>query len=356
MKALRWHGPRDIRLEDVPVPSPAQGDVLIEVAACGLCGSDLHEYLHGPVYIPKTPHPLTGVLPPVTLGHEFAGRVVAVGAGVDRPRVGDRVAVNPCLLCGACAWCRRGRGNHCAKLATLGLSRDGALAPLVAAPATGCHVLPPEVDDEQGAVVEPLAVAVHASARARLVGGERVAIVGAGAIGLLLLQVLKAKGAGWTVVVEPRAERRHLAEALGADEVIDPDAVDPARVISDRTGGERVELAFECVGHEAAFATALRATGKGGRLVLVGLVPEPVAVNLLGLLAHEKEIVGSSAYTGEFPEAIELLASGRVRVTPLVTARVPLARGVPDGLEALLRREAGHVKILVRPQASGTAA
>jgi (R,R)-butanediol dehydrogenase/meso-butanediol dehydrogenase/diacetyl reductase len=355
MKALRWHGPRDIRLEDVPVPSPARGDVLVEVAACGLCGSDLHEYLHGPVYIPKTPHPLTGVLPPVTLGHEFAGRVVAVGADVDRPRTGDRVAVNPCLLCGTCAWCRRGRGNHCAKLATLGLSRDGALAPFVTAPATGCHALPPEVGDEEGAVVEPLAVAVHACARARLAGGERVAVVGAGPIGLLLLQVLKAKGAGWTVVVEPRGERRRLATALGADEVIDPEAVDPARAISDRTGGERVEVAFECVGHEAAFAAALRAAGKGGRVVLVGLVPEPVAVNLLGLLAHEKEIVGSSAYVGEFPEAIELLASGRVRVTPLVTGRVPLVRGVSDGLEALLRREAGHIKILVTPQASGHA-
>jgi (R,R)-butanediol dehydrogenase / meso-butanediol dehydrogenase / diacetyl reductase len=355
MKALRWHARRDIRLEDVPVPSPAPGDVLVEVAACGLCGSDLHEYLHGPVYIPKTPHPLTGVLPPVTLGHEFAGRVVAVGAGVHHPRFGDRVAVNPCLFCGTCAWCRRGRGNHCAKLATLGLSRDGALAPLVTVPATGCHALPPEVDDEQGAVVEPLAVAVHACARARLLGGERVAVVGAGAIGLLLLQVLKAKGAGFTVVVEPRAERRRLARVLGADEVIDPDAVDPARAIADLTGGERVDVAFECVGHEAAFAVALRAAGKGGRVVVVGLVPEPVTVNLLGLLAHEKEIVGSSAYVGEFPEAIALLASGRVRVTPLVTGRVPLARGVSDGLEALLQREAGHVKILVMPQASGTA-
>jgi (R,R)-butanediol dehydrogenase/meso-butanediol dehydrogenase/diacetyl reductase len=356
MQALRWHGPRDIRLEDVPAPSPRPGDVLIEVAACGLCGSDVHEYLHGPVYIPKTPHPLTGVLPPVTLGHEFAGRVVAVGAAVDSPRAGDRVAVNPCLLCGTCAWCRRGRGNHCAKLATLGLSRDGALAPLVTAPASGCHILPPEVDDEQGAQVEPLAVVVHACARARLLGGERVAIVGAGAIGLLLLQVLKARGAGFTFVVEPRAERRRLAQELGADDVIDPDAVDAARAIGDRTGGERVEVAFECVGHEAAFATALRAAGKGGRVVLVGLVPEPVAVNLLGLLAHEKEIVGSSAYVGEFPEAIGLLASGRVRVTPLVTARVPLARGVSDGIEALLRREEGHVKILVTPQASGRAA
>jgi (R,R)-butanediol dehydrogenase/meso-butanediol dehydrogenase/diacetyl reductase len=349
MQALRWHGVQDVRLDDVPAPAPATGEVLIEVAACGLCGSDLHEYLHGPVYIPKTPHPLTGGMPPVTLGHEFAGRVVRVGSGVDRVRPGDHVAVNPCLLCGTCSWCRRGRGNHCAKLGTLGLSRDGALAPLVTAPAAGCHVLPPEVSDAQGAVVEPLAVAVHACGRARLTGGERIAVVGAGPVGLLVLQVLKAKGVGWTVVVEPRAERRRLAHALGADEVLDPDAADAIRAIADRTGGERVDVAFECVGHEAAFATALRATGKGGRIVLVGLVPQPVPVNLLTLLAHEKEIIGSSAYTGEFPEAIALLARGAVRVEPLITARVPLARALSDGLQALLRPQDGHVKILVTP-------
>jgi (R,R)-butanediol dehydrogenase / meso-butanediol dehydrogenase / diacetyl reductase len=349
MQALRWHGPKDLRFDEVAPPAAAPGEVVIHVFACGLCGSDVHEYLHGPVYIPKGTHPLTGVKPPVTLGHEFAGRVVEVGAGVERVRVGDRVAVNPCLYCGTCGWCRRGQGNHCAKLATIGLSRDGALAPLVSAPAYGCHVLPSEVDDEQGAVVEPLAVAVHAVRRSRLAAGERVTIVGAGTIGLLVLQVLKARGAGFTAVVEPRAERRRLARELGADEVIDPEAQDPARAIAEATGGERTEIAFECVGHETAFATALRATGKGGRVVLVGLVPDPVSVNLLGVLAHEKEIVGSSAYVGEFPEAIELLARGRVRVAPLVTGRVPLARAVVDGLDAMVRRDGAHVKILVTP-------
>lgn len=349
MQAVRWHGPRDVRVDEVPSPRPGAGEVLIEVAACGLCGSDLHEYLHGPVYIPRRPHPLTGVVPPVTLGHEFAGRVIEAGAGVETPRAGDRVTVNPCLLCGECAWCRRGQKNHCARLATLGLSRDGALASHVVAPAYHCHALPPEVDDEQGAWVEPLAVAVHAARRGRAGMGERVAVIGAGPIGLLLLQVLRARGAGWVAVVEPREERRRMAAALGADVVLDPGAGDPGRAVADLTGGERVEAAFECVGHESAFATAVKASGKGGRIVLVGLVPDPVPVSLLAILAHEKEIVGSSAYVDEFPEAIALLARGQVRVAPLVTGRVPLADTVRGGLEALLRPEAGHVKILVAP-------
>ncbi len=353
MKALRWHGRKDVRLEEVPEPPAAPGEVVIRVAACGICGSDLHEYLHGPLYIPKIPHPLTGVVPPVTLGHEFCGRVAAVGAGVETVQQGDRVTVNPCLLCGQCVWCRRGQFNYCANLGSVGLSRDGALAPFVAVPAYGCHVLPPEVDDQQGASVEPLAVAVHAYRRARLTGVDRVAVVGAGPIGLLMLQVLKAKGAGWVVVVEPREERRRLARALGADAVIDPEAQDPVRAVAQLTEDERVAVAFECVGSAPAFTTALRVAGKGGRVVVVGLVPDTVPTNLLGLVAHEKEIVGSSAYVDEFPEAIGLLAQGRVRIAPLVTARVPLEDALARGIEALLRREEGHVKILVSPTDPG---
>jgi (R,R)-butanediol dehydrogenase/meso-butanediol dehydrogenase/diacetyl reductase len=350
MKAVRWHAARDVRLDDVAEPSAASGEVVLAVAACGICGSDLHEYLHGPLYIPKTPHPLTGMAPPVTLGHEFSGRIVDVGAGVTTFRAGQRVTANPCLLCGECAWCRRGQANYCAKLGSIGLSRDGALAPLVAVPAYGCHPLPDDVDDTAGASVEPLAVVLHAWRRARLTGGERVVLVGAGAIGLLLLQVLRAKGAGWIGIVEPRADRRHLAGALGADAVIDPESGDPARAVARLTGDERAAVVFECVGSPAAFATAVRAAGKGGRIVLVGLVAETVSANLLGLLAHEKEIIGSSAYVGEFPEAIRLLAERRVRVDSVVTTRVPLEDAVSRGLEALLRREEGHVKIMIEPR------
>ena len=354
MHALRWHARRDVRLDEVPRPTPAPGEVIVDVAACGLCGSDLHEYLHGPIYIPKQPHPLTGVMPPVTLGHEFSGRVVDVGARVSGVRTGDRVTVNPCLVCGECRWCRSGRPNHCAKLATIGLSRDGALAPLVAVPAYGCHVLPADVDDEQGAVVEPLAVAVHACHRARLCEGEHVAVIGAGPIGLLVLQVARARGAGSVTMVEPREERRRLAHELGADAVIDPATGDPARTIADFTDGARADVVFECVGSPPAFASAFRAAGKEGRVVLVGLIPEPVSANPIQIVAHEKEIIGSSAYVDEFPEAIGLLARRQVRVESLVTARVPLERALADGLEALLLHD--QVKILISPRGSAGSA
>jgi (R,R)-butanediol dehydrogenase/meso-butanediol dehydrogenase/diacetyl reductase len=349
MKAIRWHAAKDVRLDEVPEPAAVPGEVVVRVAACGICGSDLHEYLHGPVYIPKGRHPLTGVEPPVTLGHEFSGRVVAVGDGVARLRESDRVTVNPCLVCGECPWCKRGQWNYCAKLGSIGLSRDGALASLVRVPAYACHRLPDSVSDEQAATVEPLSVAVHAVRRSRQEAHERTAILGAGAIGLLVLQVLKARGAQWVAVVEPRAERRELAAGFGADAVLDPQAEDASRAIARLTGDERAAVAYECVGSPAAFQSAMRMAGKGGRIVSVGLVPDPVQLNLLGLLAHEKEIIGSSAYVDEFPESVRLLAEGRVRIEPLVTARVPLEDAVSRGLQALLRREEAHIKILVSP-------
>jgi (R,R)-butanediol dehydrogenase/meso-butanediol dehydrogenase/diacetyl reductase len=156
-------------------------------------------------------------------------------------------------------------------------------------------------------------------------------------------------------VVEPREDRRGLARALGADAVLDPAAGDPARAVADLTDGARADVAFECVGSPAAFAAAFRAAGKGGRVALVGLVPETVPANALLIVAHEKEIIGSSAYVDEFPEAIDLLARRQVRIEPLVTARVPLERALADGLEALLRPDLGHVKILVSPAAAGAA-
>jgi (R,R)-butanediol dehydrogenase/meso-butanediol dehydrogenase/diacetyl reductase len=213
----------------------------------------------------------------------------------------------------------------------------------------GCHPVPESVSDEQAAIVEPLSVAVHACRRARLAGGERIAVVGAGPIGLLVQQVARAHGARWIGTIEPRTQRRALAHELGADATLDPGTGDPGRALAELTDGERADVVFECVGSAAAFATAVKASGKTGRVVLVGLTPEAVSLNALQLLAHEKEIVGSSAYVDEFPASLELLARGAVLADRLVTARVPLERTVTDGLEALLHPDAGHIKILVVP-------
>lgn len=348
MRALRWHAPGDVRIEDLPEPVPGAGEVSVRVEWCGLCGTDVHEYVHGPVLIPSRPHPLTGRTAPVTLGHEFCGTVADVGAGA-RFAPGERVTASACLVCGECPWCRAGATNLCAKLGSIGLCADGAFAELVAVPDYALHRVPAGLRSEIAALSEPTAVAVHACRRARLCGGETVAVVGGGPIGLLVLQAALAHGASAAFVVEPVASRRELATRLGARAALDPAAVAVDKEIAAVTQDRRADVVFECTGSMKGVETALKVSGKGGRVVIVGIYREASPAPWPRLQAHEKEIIGASAYTDELPEAIALLASGKVQGEPLVTDRIRLEEVERAGLRALLDEPARHVKILVQP-------
>ncbi|MFN8535430.1 MAG: zinc-binding dehydrogenase [Dehalococcoidia bacterium] len=209
--------------------------------------------------------------------------------------------------------------------------------------------IPPSLGDAEGSFVEPLAVVLHAISRSRLTSDEPVAVVGAGPIGLLLIEALRARGARCVIAIEPRPARRELALQLGARAAIDPLTGNPGRDIAALLDGARAAVAFECVGTTAGFETALRSTGRGGRVVLIGLLPASASVNLLAVLAHEKEIIGASAYVDEFDEAIRLLAGRSVVVGPLVTGEISIEETVIGGLEVLGRPDSAHVKILVRP-------
>jgi len=196
MLAVRWHARGDVRVEEVPPPAPpGPGEVQLRVRWCGICGTDLEEWLAGPVFIPAAvPHPLTGARAPLILGHEFAGVVVAAGAGVTGPLPGQRVAVDTIVSCGSCHWCRRGEVTRCPALGALGLHADGGLAELCNAPARMCLPVPDTVADDAAALAEPLAVAVRALRRGGLRPGERVAVVGAGTVGLMTVQAAAALG------------------------------------------------------------------------------------------------------------------------------------------------------------------
>lgn len=347
MRAARWYAPRDVRIESVPEPRPGAGEVVVRVEWCGLCGTDVHEYAHGPVLIPSRPHPLTGKLPPITLGHEFCGTVAAAGAGAAF-RAGERVTANACLVCHECSWCRAGQFNLCAKLGSIGLCADGGFAEYVCVPAYVIYRVPAAVAAEAAALTEPMAVAVHACRRGRVRTGETVAVVGAGTIGLLVLQAARAHGAGAVFSIEPIAARRALAAQLGAQAALDPaQAVD--KEIAAATDNRRADVVFECTGSLAGIETALRASGKGGRVVLVGIYRDPSPAPWARLQAHEKEIIGSSAYTDEFPAALDFLASGAVQAPPLITDRIRLDELESRGLRALLEEPAKHLKILVQP-------
>jgi (R,R)-butanediol dehydrogenase/meso-butanediol dehydrogenase/diacetyl reductase len=322
----------------------------VRVRWCGICGSDLHEYVAGPILIPPPgrPHPLTGHEPPVTLGHELVGTVVAVGDGVDAARPGDRVTVDACLRCGACVWCRRGQVNLCKRLGSVGLAADGGFAPLVNLPAYTLHILPDAVSDEAAALCEPFAVALHAVRRGGVQPGQVVAVVGAGPIGLCVLQAARAAGAAAVYVVEPLLARQERALALGAAGVLEPGS---ARLELYRmTSGLGADVAIECVGHPESLPLAVELAGRGGTAVVAGIFEQPSALHGNRVVLYEKRLVGSVGYAGEFPAVLALLADGRLRAEPLVSDRIPLRAIVRQGFEALLAERERHVKVLVSPE------
>jgi (R,R)-butanediol dehydrogenase/meso-butanediol dehydrogenase/diacetyl reductase len=347
MQAVRWHARGDVRVEEVPPPPPpGPGEVQLRVSWCGICGTDLEEWQDGPLFIPVgAPHPVTGARAPIVLGHEFAGVVTAVGAGVTEPAPGQRAAVDTILYCGTCHWCRRGEVIRCPSLGALGLHADGGLAGRCNAPARMCLPVLDSVPDDEAALAEPLAVAVRALRRGGLQPGERVAIIGVGAVGLMALQAAIAFGADSVAVIEPLPERRALAMRLGADR----------HVPAGDAAGVDADVAVECAGSPAAVQTAVQALRAGGRAVVLGIGTRPVTVPPLDLVIGEKSIVGSLSHVWDqdFRIALGLLGRGAVQAAPLISDRIPLDAAVSGGL-ALLRDEPGkHVKILVRPEDPG---
>ena len=287
--------------------------MLIRVGVAGLCGTDFGIWAGDrPVSYPRI------------LGHEFAGHVVAIGKDVTRVRVGDRVVVEPNYSCGACALCREGNRNLCLARTAVGIDVDGCFAEAVPVPERCCWPAPASVADEDLPMAEPLAVVVRAVARAGVRAGESSAVVGAGTLGLLALQVLRAAGAR-VLVVSRTARRFDLARQLGAEAthaVPDGGLVSAARTFSGREG---VGVVVETAGTPEAVTHALTLVRPGGRVVLTGLPHEPTPVQFFGVVRREVTIVGSMIYQDEFPEALRLIAAGAVRTRPLVTHRFGLA-------------------------------
>jgi (R,R)-butanediol dehydrogenase/meso-butanediol dehydrogenase/diacetyl reductase len=350
MKAAVWHEKRDIRIEDMADPKPGTGQVKVRIKVCGICGSDLHEYKDGPFIIPSRPHPLTKRQGgPVILGHEFSAEITEVGERVSRFRPGDRVVVNPLIYCGECHYCKRGQHIMCTRLGTYGFAADGAFAEYGIFHEYSLFRLPDSVTDDMGAFVEPLAVAVHAVKRSRLKVGASVAIVGAGPIGLLVMQACRAAGAGQVFVVEPMEARRKMAAKTGATAVLNPTEADPGKEIAKLTDGLRADTAFDCVGNQSAFDTAIKVTGRRGITCVVGLALKPIQVPFMRLWGHEKELTFSSGYEDEFPAAISYLADGRVKVEKLISERIQLEDLVGKGIVRLLQEGDKYIKILVYP-------
>jgi (R,R)-butanediol dehydrogenase/meso-butanediol dehydrogenase/diacetyl reductase len=237
VKALRWYAKEDLRYEDVPEPSPSPGQVKVKVHWTGICGSDLHEYQTGPVFVCTEPNAMTGRCAPITLGHEFSGKVVEVGKGITSFKVGDRVVGDCIWSCGTCYYCMRNLPNLCFKAAYTGFHADGSLAEYVVVPDYTLYRLPDSISDEIGALTEPLAVGIHAVRRSGLQIGETIVIIGAGTIGISTLLAAKAAGASKVYILEISKPRGERALAMGATVVINPKEVDPVKQVCELTAG-----------------------------------------------------------------------------------------------------------------------
>ena len=351
MKAAMWYGRKDVRVLDVKEPVIGPGKVKIRVACCGICGTDLHEYAAGPIFIPvDTPHPLTGVLAPVMLGHEFSGEVIEIGADVNRVKVGNRVCVEPIISCGSCAACSQGKYNLCTTIAFHGISSSdgGAFAEITMASQSMVHKIPDTMSYEQGAMVEPAAMALHAVQRSDFRAGNRVAVFGAGPIGLLMIQVIRAAGATDIISIETSPARRAHALKVGATAAIDPLEGDCVQAIREITSGG-VDISFEASGAPAALFDAIGCTVFDGQIVVVSVWEGKAELNPNDFVFQERNMIGILGNRNTFPSTIQMISSGTLDVEELITKNISLNDIVAEGFEALLKSK-NQVKILVRPE------
>jgi len=347
MKAARWHGVKDIRVEEVAEPVPAAGEVKIKVAWTGICGSDLHEYLAGPIFVPvEKNHPLSHDKAPITMGHEFCGTVTELGDGVTGLAVGDPVAIEPIFACGTCPACHEGKYNLCDSLGFVGLSGGhGGFAAFSVVPARMVHKMSDGLSMEQGALVEPAAVALHAVRLSKIRAGDTAAVFGAGPIGLLVVEALRVAGAAQIHVVEPSEVRRQKALDLGASTAIDPMSTDAVAAIRQATGG--VHVAFEVTGVPRVLPQCIEATRHEGQTLIVSIWESDASFQPNTVVLKERQLQGTIAYRNVYPAVMELMTQGHFSAEKLVTKRIAIDDIAGEGFEALVA-EKSHVKILVK--------
>jgi L-iditol 2-dehydrogenase len=344
MKALLLSEYSKLEVADLPRPVAGPDEVLVQVAACGICGSDVHGYDGS-----------TGRrIPPLVMGHEAAGVVAEVGDGVSRFAVGDRVTFDSTVYCGACDYCLSGQINLCDNRQVVGVStpdfrRAGAFAEFVSVPERVVYRLPDELSFAEAAMLEAVSVALHAVAVSDIKGGETALVIGAGMIGLLILQAARAAGCARILVSDVDATRLKLAEESGADATILASGSSLVEEVLRQTNGRGVDLVLEAVGRDETVSAAVDAARKGGTVTLVGNITPQVTLPLQKVVSRQIRLQGSCASCGEYPQAIELISNGKIKVTPLITAIAPLSDAA-RWFERLHSREPNLMKIVIDPR------
>lgn len=350
MKAALWYGPKDIRVEEVNEPQIQPGMVKIRVEWCGICGSDLHEYVAGPIFIPKDqPHPLTGEKAPIIMGHEFAGEVIEIGEGVKTIQVGDRVTVEPILNCGKCFACRSGHYNVCEFIGFHGLAGGGGgFSEVTMVKEHMVHKIPDEMTYEQGALVEPTAVALQAVRQSQVRTGDQCAVFGTGPIGLSIIQCLKAAGATKIIAVELSEERQKKAKQLGATHIINPLKENTVERIRELTQNG-ADVCFEVAGVEQTLTSAMESIRIGGQVLIVSIWEKKASIIPNNLVLKDSSMKGTLAYRNIFPAVIQLITEGKIVAQDMITKKISLQDIKEKGFEELVK-DKSQVKILVKPR------
>jgi L-iditol 2-dehydrogenase len=344
MKSLLLTEYNHLEIADLPLPTVARGEVLVRVEACGICGSDVHGFDGS-----------TGRrIPPIVMGHEAAGTVETIGEGVTKYKKDDRVTFDSTIYCGECQYCKRGQINLCDNREVIGVScgdyrRHGAFAEYVVVPERIMYPLPGNFSFNEAAMLEAVSVAMHGVKVSQLAGGETALVIGAGMIGLLTLQAAKAAGCARVFIADVDESRLKLARKIGADEVLHCSGAELVTEVMRLTGGNGVDVALEAVGRNETVAGAIDCTRKGGKVTLIGNIVPEVTLPLQKVVAKQLRLQGSCASSGEYPEAIELIANGKIQVKPLITAVASLEEG-PRWFERLHSREPNLMKIILTPR------
>jgi L-iditol 2-dehydrogenase len=345
MKALLLSKYNQLDIADLPAPVPGPDEILVRVAACGICGSDVHGY-----------DGTSGRrIPPIVMGHEAAGVVSAAGSGVTKFKPGDRVTFDSTVYCGQCEFCLQGEINLCNNRQVVGVScgdyrRAGAFAEYVVVPQRITYHLPEGLEFQEAAMLEAVSVALHAVRISEMKGGETALVIGAGMIGLLTLQAAKAAGASQVLIADIDRTRLERAETLGADATLLFSGNELVQEILRRTGGRGVDLVLEAVGRDETISASIASVRKGGTVTLIGNISPQVKIPLQVVVSRQIRLQGSCASSGEYPEAMELLANGKIKVKPLITAVAPLSDG-PQWFARLHAGEPNLMKVVLDPGA-----
>lgn len=346
MKALLLTAPSRLELTDFPDPQPAPDEVLLRIRACGICGSDIHGWDGS-----------TGRRrPPLIMGHEAAGEIVAVGPRVERWRVGDRVTFDSTISCGECDYCRAGQVNLCESRRVVGVApaeyrQHGAFAEKLAVPARILYALPETLSFPQAAMIEPVSIAVHAVQRVKIARTDTAVVVGAGMIGLFVIQALRWAGAKQIIAVDLADNRLALARELGATHTLNSSsgAADVVAAVMKLTGGRGADVALEVVGVSATLDLALATLRRGGSAVLVGNLAPKTDFPLQAVVTRELTIHGACASAGEYPLCLDLIARGIIRVDPIISAVAPLTDGIAWFEKLSAKDGSKYMKVILTP-------